>query len=378
MIKVFEKWGYEPLETPTLEPLEIFAGQIGEDERLFYSFQDQGNRNVVLRYDQTVPTCRVVGLYLNQITFPFRRYQIQPAFRAEKPQAGRYREFIQVDADIFGVASPIADAEIIALTLDLYRTLGFTQVIALINSRDLISDLPYSAISAIDKLDKVGEEGVITDMVQKGISQSQANSYLQKVKTLKPNSDLQIIFDYLAASGFDQSWYRFEPTLARAFSYSQGPIWEIKIPQYGNSSVGGGERYDNLVKKISGQKIPGTGIGLGFDLTLEALKACNLLPDLPSPTQILVTVFSPQLLANSVKLSTKLRQGGVAVELYPDSQTKLKRQLKYAAVKNIPLVAILGPQEAGQNFVKLKKMQTGEQKVFKIENLEIKKLAENW
>jgi len=124
MSKVCETWGYEPLETPTLEPLELFAGQIGEDEKLFFKFKDQGGRDVALRYDQTVPTCRVIGQYNNQLIYPFRRYQIQPTFRAEKPQKGRYREFTQFDIDIFGVASPSADAEVIAVTLDIYKKLG--------------------------------------------------------------------------------------------------------------------------------------------------------------------------------------------------------------------------------------------------------------
>src|SRR3989344_4710325 len=144
--KVFELWGFDPLETPTLEPLELFEGQIGEDEKLFFKFKDSGNRNVALRYDQTVPTCRVVGQYGQDLPMPFKRYQIQPAFRAEKPQKGRYREFLQCDADIFGESSIMADAEVIALSLDIYRRLGFKEVKVLINDRALLSDLPYDAI----------------------------------------------------------------------------------------------------------------------------------------------------------------------------------------------------------------------------------------
>ena len=147
-----ESWGFEPLETPTLEPLELFEGQVGEDEKLFFKFEDQGGRQVALRYDQTVPTCRVVGQNYQQLTMPFKRYQIQPAFRAEKPQKGRYREFLQCDADIFGDESPFADAEVIALSLDIYRRLGFKQAKVLINNRELVKDIPYPAIAAIDKL----------------------------------------------------------------------------------------------------------------------------------------------------------------------------------------------------------------------------------
>ena len=154
MIEVCELWGYEPLETPTLEPLELFAGQIGEDEKLFYKFKDQGDRDVALRYDQTVPTCRVIGQYVNQLVLPYRRYQVQQVFRAEKPQKGRYREFTQFDIDIFGVATPLADAEVIAVTLDIYRRLGFKTATVIVNNRDLMKDIPYTAIASIDKLKK--------------------------------------------------------------------------------------------------------------------------------------------------------------------------------------------------------------------------------
>ena len=155
IIKVVESWGYKPLETPTLEPLDLFKGEIGEDEKLFFSFTDQGDRKVALRYDQTVPTCRVIGQYYDKLVFPFRRYQIQSAFRAEKPQKGRYREFVQADIDILGVASPIADAECIAVSIDLYRTLGFKNAVAIVNNRDLLKKIPYPVIAAIDKIKKI-------------------------------------------------------------------------------------------------------------------------------------------------------------------------------------------------------------------------------
>ncbi len=362
MIKVFEAWGYEPLETPTLESYDLFKGEVGEDEKLFYKFKDLGDREVMLRYDQTVPTCRVVGQYSNEIKFPFRRYQIQSNFRAEKPQAGRYREFVQADIDIFGIASPLADAEAIAVSLDLYRSLGFKQVIAVINSRDLMKDIPYAAIVAIDKLKKIGKDGVIADMVSKGITQDQAKEYFDYVRNIQPDETIKTIFKYLQASGFANDWYRFEPTLARSFSYSQGPIWEIIVPEYSPGSVGGGERYDGLVERITGKKIPGTGIAFGFDRTLEAAQQLSLVPNFKTKTKILVTVFSPELLDKSIELSTKLREAGGGVELYPDDRTKLEKQLKYASQKGIPFVAIIGPEEAARSEVKVKNMATGEQK----------------
>lgn len=359
IIKVFEKWGYDPMETPTLEPLELFVGQIGEDEKLFFKFEDNGGRQVALRYDQTVPTCRVVGT--NQLAMPFKRYQIQPAFRAENTQRGRYREFLQCDADIFGTTSPLADAEVIALSLDIYKNLGFKNAKVLVNDRSLLSDLPYEAIVAIDKLAKVGEEGVIKDMMSKNIPEEKAKEYFDVVKKINPNETITTIFEYLKACGFDESWYAFEPTLARSFSYSTGPIWEVVIPKIGGGSVLGGERFDNLVEKISGKKIPGTGFGLGFDRTLEAAQQLGLVPDFRTKTKILVTVFSTELLDKSIELSTKLRQANIATELYPDDRTKLEKQLKYASQKGIPYVAIIGPEEIATQTVKLKNMATGEQ-----------------
>jgi histidyl-tRNA synthetase len=361
MINVFEKWGFEPLETPTLEPLELFSGQIGEDEQMFYKFQDQGERWVALRYDQTVPTCRVVGQNYYDLSFPFKRYQIQSVFRAEKPQKGRYREFTQVDLDIFGVRSVLADAQIIAVTLDLFKTLGFKQVQALINNRDLLGGLPYSALVSIDKLNKIGKDRVIKEMVEKGIPNQQAEEYLKTINNLNPDEKILAIFDYLKNSGFSEEYYRFEPTLVRSFSYSEGPIWEIVIPQYDGGSVGGGERYDNLAKKITNQDLAGTGIGIGFDRTLEALEVCDLLPKLNPQAQVLVTVFSPELLLESLKLAKEFRASGINTDLYPDPKIRLDKQLKYADSKNIKYVLILGPDEVEKNLVTLKNMETGEQ-----------------
>lgn len=367
--KTCEAWGYDPIETPTLEPLELFEGQIGEDEKLFYKFEDPGGRKVALRYDQTVPTCRVIGANYQNLPMPFRRYQIQNAYRAENTQKGRYREFLQVDADIFGVDSPIADAEVIALSLDIYRKLGFPKAQARINDRQLLADIPYRAIVAIDKLEKIGEDGVIEDMAKNGMSENEARAYLSKVLNLKPNETIQAILDYLDTYGFDDDWYMFDPTIARSFSYSTGAIWEIKIPGSTGGSVLGGERFDKLIEKVSGEKIPGTGFGLGFDRTLEAAEEFGLIPDLATKTKVLVTVFSQDLLNKSVEISAKLRDKGINTELFPSPNVKLDKQLKYADQKGIPYVAVIGPDEAKKGVVQLKNMETGEQKNLDLENL---------
>ena len=363
MIAVFESWGYLPIETPILEPLELFAGQIGEDEKLFYKFTDNGDREVALRYDQTVPTCRFVGNNYNALTFPFKRYQIQNVFRAEKPQAGRYREFTQVDIDLIGNKNPEADAECIAISIKLYQKLGFTNARAVINNRKMIKNIPYEAIVAIDKLKKIGVEGVVAEMVKKDISKTLAEGYLQQVKELTPDADLKIIFEYLKGCGISEENFVFEPTLARSFSYSDGPIWEMVIPEYSAGSVAGGERYDGMMNRISGFDLGATGIALGFDRTLEAMEQLNLLPTFEAVTKVLVTTFSPDLFEKSLKLANQLRTAGINCETYPDPFAKLEKQLKYADKKAIPYAIIIGPDEAKNNTATVKNLATKTQKI---------------
>jgi len=365
LTEIFKLWGFEPMETPTLEALELFEGQIGEDEKLFFKFSDPGGREVALRYDQTVPTCRVVGQYKDRLTMPFKRYQIQPAFRAERPQKGRYREFLQCDADIFGSSSPLADAEVIGLSLDIYRQLGFPNAKVRINDRSLLKDIPYQAIVSIDKLEKIGREGVIEDMITKNITPSDAQKYLEIVEKIQPNETVTVILEYLKNLGFAPDWYTFDPTIARSFSYSTGPIWEVVIPGI-KGSVLGGERFDQLVEKVSGINIPGTGFGLGFDRTLEAMEELGLIPETSQSTKVLVTVFSPETLNTSTKIVGQLRQKGIASELYPDVMSKIGKQVKYADKRKIPFVIVVGPDEIAQDTLTLKQLATGKQQVVKM------------
>lgn len=367
--EIFELWGYDPIESPTLEPVEIFTGQIGEDEKLFFQFTDQGGRKVALRYDQTLPSVRLVTQYLNQLPKPFKRYQIQSAFRAEKPQRGRYREFLQADADIFGDPSAYADAETIALSLDIYKRLGFKKAIVLINNRNLLKDFPYKALVSIDKIKKIGEEGVLKEMIKKGISLEKAKAYLVYIKTLKPDETIGIILNYLKNYGFDSSWYSFDPTIARSFAYSQGPIWEVIIPEYTAGSVLGGERYDKLFRNIFGIEMYGTGFAVGFDRTLEAAEQLGLIPTSKTTSKVLITIFNKDLFADSIKLAESLRISNIESDLYPNPDTKLDKQIKYADKKGIPYVVIIGPEEIAQNSVTVKNLSTREQKTVKIEEL---------
>lgn len=366
---VFELWGYDPLETPTLEYAEIFEGVIGEDEKLFFKFEDAGGRKVALRYDQTVPACRVVGQYQGKLTMPFKRYQIQPAFRAENPQKGRYREFLQCDADIWGIPSAAADAEIIALSLAIYEELGFKKALVRVNDRKLLKDYPYEAIVAIDKLKKIGREGVIEEMVKKGILKEKAQDYLEKITTLKPNETIKEIFKTLEQLGFPKDWYVFDPTIARSFAYSDGPIWEVEIPEYPVGSVLGGERFDKLTMKLSGKDVPGTGFGLGFDRTLEAMEAVGLFPIQKTVSQVLVTVFSKELKEKSYEVCSRLRSNNINTEVWLEPSSKLEKQLKYADQKGIPLAIIIGPNEVKKGTVLLRDMKSHEQKEVLEENL---------
>jgi len=360
--RTFELYGFEPLETPAIEYLETFAGQIGEDEKLFYKFTDAGGRKVALRYDQTVPTCRVIAQYPDKISLPFKRYQIQTVWRSEKPQKGRYREFLQCDADIFGVDNRTADGETIALTIDIFKNLGFTKPIAIINDRDLYQDIPYSAIVAIDKLDKIGVVGVSKELTQKGFNRK----ILDQIKNSQPNDNLKTIFDYLDNYGFKEN-YRFKPTLARSFSYSTGTIWEIIDENFSSGSLAGCERFDSLVAKFSDRSVPAVGFAIGFDRTILAMDELKLFPAITTKTKVLVTVFNPQLLKQSQIITQTLRRAQINTDIYPDPKIKLAKQLKYANDNQIPYVLVVGEEEIKKNQITLKNMTSGKQKTLTLE-----------
>jgi len=366
--KTFELYGFEPIETPAIEYLEVFTGNIGEDEKLFYKFTDIGGRKVALRYDQTVPTCRVIAQYPGKIILPFKRYQIQTVWRAEKPQKGRYREFLQCDADIFGVDDRTADAETIALTIDVYKNLGFKKPIAIINDRDLYAGIPYKAIVAIDKLEKIGEEGVVRELTKKGYLRQDALQLLNSVKNNKPNQRLKQIFTYLDNYDMKDN-YLHKPTLARSFSYSNGTIWEIIIKEFSGGSLAGCERFDSLVSRFSNLRVPGVGFAIGFDRTVLAMEELNLLPKFKTKTKILVTVFDKDLLQQSQDLTRMLRKQGINTDLYSDPNDRIEKQLKYADKNGITFAAILGPNEVKNNTVTVKNLKTGYQRIVAMEEL---------
>ena len=362
IVDMFTLYGFEPIETPVLEYLETFQGNIGEDEKLFFHFLDHGKRSVALRYDQTVPTCRFIAEHRDVLQFPFKRYQIQHVYRAEKPQKGRYREFLQCDADIFGVQGSEADAELIALTIDIYMHLGFKDFVVKINDRSLFQGIAYPVIAAIDKLSKIGRDGVIDEIQAKGYTQSEAKNMLDKVLNAKINDTLTSIFSYLKNAGFSQDHYMFDPSLARSFNYSTGPIWEVVISGFDQGSVLGGERFDKLVGRFQKDDIPATGFGLGFPRTYEAMEQFGLFPtSLSSSPRVLVSIFSPSYITSSISAATLLRKSSIPTEMYPDSTHALSRQIKYALKKGIRYVVIIGEEEKKSHTVTVKELATRSQ-----------------
>jgi histidyl-tRNA synthetase len=366
--KTFESYGFEPIETPAIEYLEVFSGQIGEDEHLFYKFKDIGGRDVALRYDQTVPTCRLIAQYPDKISLPFKRYQIQTVWRAEKPQKGRYREFLQCDGDIFGIDDRTADGETIALTIDIYRNLGFKKPIAEINDRAIYKDIPYKAIVAIDKLDKIGTNGVISELIKKGYKEKEAKEILDKTANNKPNENLKQIFKYLDNYGMQEN-YRYKPTLARSFSYSTGTIWEIVDENFKSGSLAGCERFDSLVSRFSNRNVPAVGFAIGFDRTILAMEELGLMPKMPTKTALLITIFNKDLLSYSQKITQFLRKNNVNTELFSDPNAKLDKQLKYADKKGIPFCLIAGPHEIQSNSATLKNLKDRTQITLKIDEI---------
>ena len=366
MKSVFERFGFDPLETPALEYAETLMGKYGEEaDKLLYLFEDNGKRNVGLRYDQTVPASRVVAQYGQEIPLPFKRYQIQPVWRAENTQKGRYREFLQCDIDTFGEASYIADAEIIAVIYAVMQELGFESFKILINDRSLFGDIPAGAILTIDKLAKIGPEGVKQELSKKGFDPMM----LDTVRNNKPSVLIREILTLLPSLGVPSTALQFDPTLARGLDYYTSTILEVSVDDYKAGSVGGGGRYDNLIGQFTGKPMPAVGFAFGFDRLLEAMTEANLLTARKTATQLFVTVFSPALFASSLSLVSQLRDAGIPAETSLDASQKLEKQLKYADRKGIPYVIIQGPEEQKKNVVQLKNLMAKTQEEVGIEDV---------
>ncbi len=269
---ILEEFGFVLIETPTIEFADTLKGKYGEEEKLIYEFTDRGGRKLALRYDLTVPFARYVATYNPPL--PFRRYQVGQVFRGENPQKGRFREFTQFDLDSVGSSDPSEDAKVVAVAIKCMRELGLNNAQMSINDRANFANFSPEIIRAIDKLNKIGEEGVIVELISGGLSEAKAKESVDKVRSQKPTSNLENIFkilkeEYQLEDGKD---FAFDPSLARGLDYYTGAIFELKLDQDPASlSVGGGGRYDNLIGQFCKKDLPAVGFSFGLDRMLEIL-----------------------------------------------------------------------------------------------------------
>ncbi|MFT3885147.1 MAG: histidine--tRNA ligase [Flavobacteriales bacterium] len=423
---VFQKYGFLPLETPAMENLETLTGKYGEEgDRLIFKILNSGdawggvsedvkrriasgdevngNKLAVelcekaLRYDLTVPFARYVVQHQNEIAFPFKRYQIQPVWRADRPQKGRYREFYQCDADVIGSKSLLSEVELVQLFDDVFTALGL-QVAVKINDRKVLAGIAeisgqpekvVDIVTAIDKLDKIGREKVEEEMRSKGVT-DEAIAKIAPLFALSGSWAEQRpqLYQWLATSPIAQQGLKdldfifanvgslrnarleFDPMLARGLDYYTGAIFEVKALEGSlGSSICGGGRYDDLTGIFGLKNMSGVGISFGADRIYDVLLETNKFPaELGGSTKLLFANFGEAEALHCLKLLRQVREAGIAAELYPDA-VKMAKQFKYADDKGIPFVAILGENELKQGIITVKDMKNGEQKAVKQEEL---------
>jgi histidyl-tRNA synthetase len=385
--KTFENFGFEPLETPALEYQEVLLGKYGDEaDKLVYTFTDKGGRDIALRYDQTVPTARVLAMYQQQLPLPWRRYQIQKVWRADKPQKGRFREFLQCDPDIYGSTSPLSDAEIIAVTSAALINLGFKKIFCYLNDRKILfnlmdsvkipEELQLSVIQTIDKLDRKTKEETQDELIKKGLPKEKIKPLFELIESSKPTENIKKVTKHAINLGVDKNTTKFQARLARGLDYYTSTIFEFKIEGYKAGSVAGGGRYDNLIEQLSGVSIPAVGIAFGFDRIIEAMGQFELFPAKKTTTDVLVSVFNPELTEMSTIVTKNLRQNNINTEIFPDENASLKKQLKYADKKGIRWLVVIGPDEVKKDKVVLKNLLTGHQEEIKLKDI-INKIKTN-
>jgi len=399
----FQKYGFEPLETPALEFSELMLGQSGEEaEKQYYRFRDNGDRDVMLKFEVMISMCRAIAQSYNEIVFPYKRYQIQNVWRAEKVQKGRYREFTQMDADILGTESMLADAEIIQMGIEVIKMLGFEDFSARISNRKFLEGLAqyykidkskyYGFFMTIDKLEKVGKDAVIAELVERRdietqiandsintlVKGSEINDFKETIRFFESTlgqteigeealSEISQIIDYLFSVGIDSKYYKFDPTIARGLASYTGPVWEFTVYDGGVGSIAGGGRYDKAIEKYIGKNIPATGISFGLERISDIIKSRNMYNP-QNDLKVLVTVFSEDVKSKSIEVANELRNKDIPTMLYPEI-AKLEKQFKYADRKNIPYVIVIGPDELSSNTVQLKDMLNRTQNQMDLENL---------
>lgn len=397
IIRVFESYGYEPLETPAIERLDVLGGKYGEEgDKLLFKIMPRGDGSkdpdLGLRYDLTVPLARVIASH-PEIKFPFKRYQIQPVWRAERPQKGRFREFYQCDVDLVGVASAAADAEITAVLNDVLVALGFKNYRIRVNHRLLLRAFaeysgtpPSKALDlciAIDKLERIGFDGVRDELEKRGIAETPcskimtllevAGSTEEKLFALEGSlgtvndgstalRELREYLDRLEPLGVPASLVSFDPCLARGLDYYTGIIYESVVDEPKIGSLTGGGRYDQLIGLISGREVPATGASVGLERILTAMEELGMIPVLGSGAQVLVALQDASLEKEALALSREVRSAGLRCEVYLKPKKTLGDQLAYAGAREIPWVVILGPDEMAGGNVTLKDMSSRAQR----------------
>ncbi len=393
---VFERFGFEPLETPALEYAEILEGKSGEEaEKLSYRFEDRGGRRIGLRYELTISLARVVAMY-PELVKPFKRYQIAPVWRADKPQRGRYREFCQCDVDTVGSTSMLADAEVVAVADTALSQLGFSRFRIKINNRKILNALgQYAGVPAdvaggiyreIDKLEKVGPASVRRELADAGIPDEAVDRLFDLVQIrgapaevfprlrerladvplgLEGAGELEQVVTYLDELGVNPEHYEVDLAMARGLDYYTGPVYETFVDEPKIGSICSGGRYDRLVGIFSNQELPAVGISFGLERIIDVIEELEMAPAALGKTRtyVLVSIFGPGTRAESLALVSELRRDGIPAEVALGSE-KLQSQLRYASRKGIPYVAILGPDEIARGAVVVKDLATGEQRSY--------------
>ena len=395
---VFSLYGFQQIETPAMENIGTLMGKYGEEgDKLLFRIQNSGEKAAAapekgLRYDLTVPFARYVVQHREEISFPFKRFQIQPVWRADRPQKGRYREFYQCDVDVVGTDSLLCELELIQIVEEVYRRLGI-RVCLHINNRKILAGIaevigaPDKIVDitvAIDKLDKIGVDAVNAELAERGLTSEQVSALqpiLSQESGIKNQDKLASLRTYLANSeiglkGVEEMETIFNELeivdckldieldlcLARGLNYYTGAIFEVKALDAQIGSITGGGRYDNLTGIFGLQGVSGVGISFGADRIYDVLTELNLFPaELQSTTRLLFATFGPEELRYALSWAQALRAQGFAVEVYPDP-TKMKKQMGYADDKQIPFVAIVGGNEMESHTVMLKEMSSGNQR----------------
>ena len=409
--QVYERYGFEPLETPAVENIETLLGKYGEESnQLIFKIlkrgvhESTGEADLALRYDLTVPLARLVAEYRNQLPRFFKRYQIQPVWRADRPARGRFREFYQCDVDVLGSRSMVVEAEICSAASDVLTSLGFKDFKVRLNHRLVLNGLldqagvpapqQNDALVALDKMDKTGPEGVAKELVARGIPGEAAVKLMRFFEGLagakhaaglmeldaaelsyntdvlgrlvefigaheqgaKGIDDLRQVMQFTAASGIS-SHINLDPTLARGLSYYTGAIMEINVKDL-PGSLGGGGRYDNLVGMFAAEDIPACGFSLGLERIIVVMTEREMFPAnlASSPADVLVASLGEEFLPDAVAVATDLRRNGIHVSVYPESANKPQKPLSYADAQNIPLAILIGEDEHKSGVVTVRNL----------------------